>query len=172
MKFTVIVPSPWRMNLNDFDDRLDFPFEQLHQAENPRTFMLPWGWTLSILWQDRFTTLAPKLQLCTQSNWSQTEQSLQQLACPTVCYLVPSLVASTTIRPVCYASALAISVTIMFLDCPSVRPTLVNTMSQDHLDRNSPNVAQTFPWTPEWTDSILVVSGQRPRSLRPIKYLF
>lgn len=50
--------------------------------------------------------------------------------------------------------------------CLSVhRPVLVNAISRDHIDRNSSNMAQIFTWTQDWTESILVVRGQRSRSL-------
>ena len=56
----------------------------------------------------------------------------------------------------------------MCSDTPFICPILVNTISQEWLEIICSNLLQTLSWTQGWTDSILVVKGQRWRSLWPL----
>ena len=53
----------------------------------------------------------------------------------------------------------------IFLSCPSIRPFLVNTKSQERLGRISSNSAQMTTWTQRRTIKILLVKGQSSTSL-------
>ena len=54
---------------------------------------------------------------------------------------------------------------LLIMWCMSVRPSLVNKISQERFEPLSSHLVQTFSWTQGWTDLILVVKGRRSLGL-------